>query len=82
MIELYRRSGRFSASVEPKVIQLPQNRVDLVFEITEGPKTKIASINFIGNTQFSDGKLREVISTGNPRGGSFFRRRTPMIPIA
>ncbi|MDP2123905.1 MAG: outer membrane protein assembly factor BamA [Parvibaculum sp.] len=64
MIELYRRSGRFSASVEPKVIQLPQNRVDLVFEITEGPKTKIASINFIGNTRFSDGKLREVVSTG------------------
>ncbi|MEX0839490.1 MAG: outer membrane protein assembly factor BamA [Parvibaculum sp.] len=64
MIELYRRSGRFSATVEPKVIQLPQNRVDLVFEITEGPKTKIASINFIGNTRFSDGKLREVISTG------------------
>ncbi len=64
MIELYRRSGRFSATVEPKVIQLPQNRVDLVFEIAEGPKTKIASINFIGNSQFSDGKLREVISTG------------------
>ncbi|MEQ8281152.1 MAG: outer membrane protein assembly factor BamA [Parvibaculum sp.] len=64
LIELYRRGGRFSASVEPKVIQLPQNRVDLVFEITEGPKTKIASINFIGNTQFSDGKLREIISTG------------------
>ncbi|MBO6905971.1 MAG: outer membrane protein assembly factor BamA, partial [Parvibaculum sp.] len=40
MIELYRRSGRFSATIEPKVIQLPQNRVDLVFEITEGPKTK------------------------------------------
>jgi len=64
MIELYRRSGRFSASVEPKVIQLPQNRVDLVFEITEGPKTKIASINFIGNSRFSDGRLREVVSTG------------------
>ncbi|MEQ9527929.1 MAG: outer membrane protein assembly factor BamA, partial [Parvibaculaceae bacterium] len=64
MIELYRRSGRFSATIEPKVIQLPQNRVDLVFEITEGPKTKIASINFIGNKEFSDGTLREVISTG------------------
>lgn len=63
MIELYRRSGRFSATVEPKVIQLPQNRVDLVFEISEGPKTKIESINFIGNSQFSDGKLRDVIST-------------------
>lgn len=64
MIELYRRSGRFSATVEPKVIQLPQNRVDLVFEIAEGPKTKIASINFIGNKEFSDSSLREVISTG------------------
>lgn len=63
MIELYRRGGRFSATIEPKVIQLPQNRVDLVYEINEGPKTKIASINFIGNKEFSDGTLREVIST-------------------
>ncbi|HAC58709.1 MAG TPA: outer membrane protein assembly factor BamA, partial [Rhodobiaceae bacterium] len=63
MIELYRRGGRFSATIEPKVIQLPQNRVDLVYEISEGPKTKIASINFIGNKEFSDGTLREVIST-------------------
>ena len=63
LVELYRRGGRFSATIEPKIIQLPQNRVDLVFEISEGPKTKIASINFIGNTKFSDGKLREVIST-------------------
>lgn len=63
IIELYRRGGRFSATVEPKIIQLPQNRVDLVFEINEGARTKIASINFIGNSKFSDGKLREVIST-------------------
>ena len=63
IIELYRRGGRFSATVEPKIIQLPQNRVDLVFEITEGARTKIASINFIGNTKFSDSRLREVIST-------------------
>lgn len=63
MIELYRRGGRFSATVEPKIIQLPQNRVDLVFEIVEGERTKIASIDFIGNQQFSDSKLREVIST-------------------
>jgi outer membrane protein insertion porin family len=64
MVELYRRGGRFSATIEPKVIQLPQNRVDLVYEISEGPKTKIAAINFIGNKEFSDGTLREVISTG------------------
>lgn len=64
IIELYRRGGRFAATVEPKVIRLPQNRVDLVFEINEGPKTKIASISFLGNKAFSDGKLRETISTG------------------
>lgn len=64
VIELYRRGGRFSATVEPKVIRLPQNRVDLVFEINEGEKTKINSISFLGNNAFSDGKLREIISTG------------------
>jgi outer membrane protein insertion porin family len=63
IIELYRRGGRFAATVEPKVIRLPQNRVDLVFEINEGPKTKIAAISFLGNKEFSDGQLREIIST-------------------
>ncbi|MFZ3034447.1 MAG: outer membrane protein assembly factor BamA, partial [Parvibaculum sp.] len=63
IIELYRRGGRFAATVEPKVIRLPQNRVDLVFEINEGPKTRIASISFLGNKAFNDGKLREIIST-------------------
>jgi outer membrane protein insertion porin family len=58
MIEVYRRSGRFAATIEPKIIQLPQNRVDLVFEIDEGPKSKIRQINFIGNEKFSDGDLR------------------------
>lgn len=72
IIELYRRGGRFSATVEPKVIQLPQNRVDLVFEITEGPKTKIASINFIGNKEYGDGKLREIISTSESAWWKFF----------
>ena len=49
ILELYRRNGRFAATVEPKVIELPQNRVDLVFEINEGPLTKVARIVFIGN---------------------------------
>jgi outer membrane protein insertion porin family len=49
LLELYRRSGRFAATVEPKVIQLPQNRVDLVFEIGEGDVTGVRRINFVGN---------------------------------
>ena len=72
IVELYRRSGRFSATVQPKIIQLPQNRVDLVFEISEGPKTKVASINFIGNEKFSDSDLRDVISTSESAWWKFF----------
>ncbi len=63
IIELYRRSGRFAATVEPKIIQRPQNRVDLVFEISEGPTTGVAQINFIGNRVFADSDLREQIVT-------------------
>jgi outer membrane protein insertion porin family len=63
IIELYRRSGRFAATVEPKIIQRPQNRVDLVFEINEGPTTGVAAINFIGNRVFADADLREQIAT-------------------
>lgn len=63
IVELYRRSGRFGATVEPKVIQLDQNRVDLAFEIDEGPKTEIYSVNFIGNKVFSDGSLRGEVTT-------------------
>ncbi len=63
LTEIYRRSGRFAVSVEPKVIQLPQNRVDLVFEIDEGPVTEVEVINFVGNTRFSDSALRDEIQT-------------------
>src|SRR5437879_4876159 len=67
ILELYRRRGRFAATVEPKVIQLSENRVDLVFEINEGPSTGVRSINFVGNRQFSDSALRGVIDTKESR---------------
>jgi outer membrane protein insertion porin family len=63
IIALYRRSGFYSASVEPKVIRLPQNRVDLIFEINEGVETRVESITFVGNEVFSDSDLRSVITT-------------------
>ncbi len=63
IIELYRRSGHFAAVVEPKIIQRPQNRVDLIFEITEGPTTGVASIAFVGNRVFSDSDLRSQLVT-------------------
>lgn len=65
--ELYRRSGRFAATVEPKVIPLDQNRVDLVYEINEGSLTEISSINFVGARQFPASRLQEVISTKESR---------------
>ncbi|HEX4113032.1 MAG TPA: outer membrane protein assembly factor BamA [Stellaceae bacterium] len=67
ILELYRRSGRFGATVDPKIIRLPQNRVDLVFEISEGSVTEVRSINFIGNRNFSASKLRGVIQTKESR---------------
>ena len=57
IIELYKRQGRFAASVEPQMVMLDQNRVDVIFEITEGPKSKVRQINIIGNEVFSDGDL-------------------------
>ena len=66
-IEIYRRSGRFAVRIEPKVIQLPQNRVDLIFEISEGPTTGVRAINFIGNRVFSDNELRDIVLTRESR---------------
>jgi outer membrane protein insertion porin family len=63
IIELYRRSGRISANVTPKVVELPQKRIDLVFEINEGPKSGIMRINFLGNKEFSDNDLKDVVVT-------------------
>ena len=60
VLDIYRRSGRFAVTVDPKVIELPQNRVDLVFEINEGDPTYVRKINFIGNKKYSDRKLRDV----------------------
>jgi outer membrane protein insertion porin family len=61
--EIYRRSGRYEVTVEPKTINQSNGRVDLVFEINEGGKTKISSINFEGNTAYSDGTLRDQMTT-------------------
>jgi outer membrane protein insertion porin family len=74
IIELYKRSGRFAATVEPKIVQLDQNRVDLIFEINEGPVSKVRAINIIGNDQYSDGRLRKEMYTREAGGLlGFFR---------
>jgi outer membrane protein insertion porin family len=61
--EIYRRSGRYDVHVNPEIIEQPNNRVDLIFTITEGPKTGVKSIEFIGNTTYSSYRLKDVIKT-------------------
>ncbi|PZT85969.1 MAG: outer membrane protein assembly factor BamA, partial [Citromicrobium sp.] len=68
IIELYKRQGRFAATVEPQMVELSQNRVDIVFEISEGPKSKVRQINIIGNEVFSDGDLRGEMATKQTGG--------------
>jgi len=72
LLEVYRGNGRFAATITPKVIQLSQNRVDLVFEINEGDVTGVRRIIFVGNKQFSDGRLRDEIQTEETAWWKFF----------
>ncbi|MEE2524899.1 outer membrane protein assembly factor BamA [Hyphobacterium sp. HN65] len=72
IIEVYRRAGRFAAQVTPRIVELPQNRVDLVFEISEGPVTGVRRVNFIGNDSFSDRTLRRELVTVESRWWRFF----------
>ncbi len=72
IIEVYRRAGRFAAQVTPQVRELDQNRVDLIFEVDEGPVTGVRDVNFIGNEVFSDSRLRETIVTTKSTWWNFF----------
>ena len=63
IVELYRRTGRYAAEVEPKIIKLSDNRVNVVFEISEGASTGVKSISFVGNTIYSDNRLQRVVET-------------------
>ena len=67
LLDLYRRNGRFAATVDPKIIKLDSNRVDLVFEINEGTPTYVMRIDFVGNTHFSDADLKDVIQSKEER---------------
>lgn len=72
IIELYRRQGRYAASVVPQIVQLDQNRVDVVFEISEGPKSRVRQINIIGNERFGDGRLISEMATREHVWWNFF----------
>jgi len=63
LLDVYARRGRYAAAIEPKIIELDQNRVDVVFEIVEGPSTLIRRINFVGNKRFSASELQDAIAS-------------------
>jgi len=73
IVEIYRRNGRYDIRVTPKIIDRPNNRVDLVFEINEGGKTSVKEISFQGNRAYSTWRLRDVIKTGQSNLLSFLK---------
>lgn len=70
----YRRVGRDDATVTTQVMDLGDNRVNVVFNIQEGDRTKIAAINFVGNNAFGDRRLADVIATKRSTFLSFLMR--------
>jgi outer membrane protein insertion porin family len=73
ILEVYQRSGRYDVRVVPKIVELPNGRVDLIFEIDEGAKTGVAKIIFVGNNAFSNQRLKDVIKTGETNFLSFLK---------
>jgi outer membrane protein insertion porin family len=73
ILDIYRGNGRYDVRVEPKIIDLSNGRVDLVFEVTEGKKTTVRTITFAGNRNYSSSRLKDVIKTGETGILSFFK---------
>ena len=73
IVELYRRAGRYDVRVEPKYIERQNARVDLVFEISEGSKTGVRELRFVGNRAYSDWRLKDVIKTSQSNFLSFLK---------
>ena len=63
ILDVYQRQGLFAANVEPQIIRIDHNRVNLVFVVSEGVKTTVKSINFIGNRAFTDSQLNDIVTT-------------------
>ena len=76
ILSVYQKQGFYNVRVAPKLIRLPENRINLVFEVNEGGKTQVEQINFSGNDAFSDGDLRDVIATKEHSKLFFFLRNT------
>jgi outer membrane protein insertion porin family len=72
ILSIYQRQGRFDTRVEPKIVEQSDNRVDLVYEVSEGKRSKIEQVSFVGNESFSDTELEDILSTKESRWYRFF----------
>jgi outer membrane protein insertion porin family len=66
LLELYQRSGRLSATVDPSVEKLDNNRINLIYKIDEADVSKVSKISIIGNRAFSDKEIKKVMTTKTP----------------
>ena len=71
ILDMYAKRGYYDARVDPQVIRLDQNRVDVVFQINDGSSTLISKIAFVGNHAFSESRLAEVINSREERWWRF-----------
>ena len=71
ILDLYAKAGYYDARVDPQVIRLDQNRVDVVFQVADGPSTLVSKIAFVGNQNFSESRLSEVINSREERWWRF-----------
>ncbi|MBP1532455.1 MAG: outer membrane protein assembly factor BamA, partial [Alphaproteobacteria bacterium] len=67
ILNVYRKTVRYSVTVEPKIIERAENRVDLIYEIDEGTSAKIDKINFLGNTHYTGSDLQDEIMSKESR---------------
>jgi outer membrane protein insertion porin family len=80
ILALYQKSGYYNVRVAPKLIRLPENRINLVFEITEGSETTVSTINFTGNNSISGSTLRSAIGTQEHSWWNFFQKNDTYDP--
>src|SRR5579884_3923411 len=73
IIDVYHRTGYYDIDVVPKTIELPNNRVNLVFEIKEGPKTGVIELRFVGAHAYGASRLKQVIKTSETNWLSFLQ---------
>jgi len=71
--DIYRRTGRGLATVTPRIVDLPNGRIDVVFTINEGDKTGIKELRFVGNRAYSSSKLRDLMASTEMNFLSFLR---------